>query len=614
MQVAACAATWRRDTQDLSKTPLVAELLTRAQPSASVQVELHEALARAEAAGDLAEFLPAAGYVLGDAAGMFESLSSRSMRDIANIALLAGTPAGAGPIRLLDLAAGSGSMLLSVATAVRTLGYLPQVQAIDLNRDIAMLAAATFFMAGVTADVAVANSLIEDPLAGTAVDLALAQPPFGMSWGSISDSVEERRSNGWYRFGLPQRSDSSWLFASRLVERITSPGGAQRAVTFMAGGALWNSGAQAAVRGAIVDKDLIESIVALPAGLTQAAVPVYAVVFAAKKASRLEGRVRLVDLRASSEGSRLREAPRQLRSGALENLRAALNTSRDGVISRIVPVERFFRSQHRARVTPSATNSPLNAPSWILDLPVAGVRAEALSARYGPIPVEVDGEPSPARCDLDVEAILDGFSHELKPWRKSSKWTTTRLSALLIEPPVPHTKEHPFVFVQRSDALSAVLLPLTLAQPASLVGETEPSDKALVRTLFLRFSPATINPDFLVGWLNSPPGMIARECAMTAASRGAVVRAVRTDPPSLLRFCDELEVPLPSIVMQEQMATTEARLSASAAMVDSARREAWFEPEHAKEVARRFEPLFDRSISAWITETSVSCCVRALGV
>ena len=78
--------------------------------------------------------------------------------------------------------------------------------------------------------------------------------------------------------------------------------------------------------------------------------------------------------------------------------------------------------------------------------------------------------------------------------------------------------------------------------------------------------------------------------------------ALRTEPRALLRFCDEIEVPLPPLATQETVAATEARLSVSAAMVESARREAWSSPAKAAEIARRFEPLFDTSIRTWLSE------------
>ena len=281
------------------------------------------ALVAAESEGQLAEYLPSLMYFLGDDGGFFEALSSQSMRDVAEVALASRLREGHGTVKILDVVAGAGSMLLSAARAAAQHGFSAEVLGVELNPGIAKPAAGTLYLAGVPGEIAVANSLLDDPFPAY-VDLAVSQPPFGLSWRRDAEGVLERHRSGWYPFGLPQQNDGSWLFASRLLEKLatTSPG-TGRAVTFMVGGSLWRSGADAAVRAAVVDNDLIEAIVALPAGLTQAAVPCYAVVFDRNKSEARKGRIQLIDLRASSEGSRLRDAPRQIRAAALDTLRNA---------------------------------------------------------------------------------------------------------------------------------------------------------------------------------------------------------------------------------------------------------------------------------------------------
>lgn len=598
--MAADAAAWRHENTGLGLPPMLAALVPQASAlSPEIRRAQRAALGAAESEGQLAEYLPSLTYLLGDARGLFEGLSSQSMGDIAEIALVARLREGTGTVKILDVAAGAGSMLLSASRAVARQGFSAEALGVELNPDTATLAAATLYLAGVPSHVAVANSLLDDPFP-TQVDLAVSQPPFGLSWSRDAEGVRERHRSGWYPFGLPQQSDGSWLFASRLLEKLTTTSpGTGRAVTFMVGSSLWRPGVDAAVRAAVVDSDLIEAIIALPAGLTQAAVPCYAVVFDRNKSTARQGRIQLIDLRASSEGSQLRDAPRQIRAGALDTLRDALKSSRDGVISRTVPSDRFFKVRRQIRAAATIAERE-DAPSWLLDLPRDLDLEAQLAGRYGPVEVEA-GEASAPVCVLDVDSVLAGSSKPLRAWLQGTGWPVTRLSALLLAAPVAQSGP-PGDGLSSASTAGTVLLPTTLTHPAALREAQSRDGDAAGRRLILRCDAQRVIPEFLVGWLNSAFGRQARERALQAASSGHVVFALRSEPRALLRFCDEIEVPVPPLAVQEAVAATEARLAASAAMVESARREAWSAPGKAAEIARRFEPLFDTSISTWLSE------------
>jgi hypothetical protein len=77
---------------------------------------------------------------------------------------------------------------------------------------------------------------------------------------------------------------------------------------------------------------------------------------------------------------------------------------------------------------------------------------------------------------------------------------------------------------------------------------------------------------------------------------------MRTEPHTLLRFCDEITVPVPPLTVQRDFAAAEARMDAAAGMVSAARREAWSDPSSITDVSRRFDPLFDRSLTSWVAD------------
>jgi hypothetical protein len=98
------------------------------------------------------EYLSTLTYRFGDRSRMFEWLSSDSMRQIADVATLSDRRSGQGPLRVLDLATGSGSMLLSVSRAADQLGYVAQPLGVELNTRMAALASATLYLAGLDAE------------------------------------------------------------------------------------------------------------------------------------------------------------------------------------------------------------------------------------------------------------------------------------------------------------------------------------------------------------------------------------------------------------------------------------------------------------------------------
>jgi type I restriction enzyme M protein len=548
---------------------------------------------------DLTEYIPALAYRFGDRGQMFEWLSSDSMREVAEVAALAGRRPGEGPLRIFDPAAGSGSMLFNLAKAASRLGYVPRAFGAELNPAVATLASAMFCVAGKDVEIEVANSLVEDPFPDIQVELAISQPPFGLDWDGEAQLVEERHRSGWYPFGLPPRSDSSWLFASRLIEKLV-PGdaGGGRAVTFVALGAL-RSPSSSGIREQVLEQDLVEAVIALPAGLTQASVPVFALVFNNRKSGRRQERIQLVDLRGSSESSRLREAPRRLRPVALDALRQALQSTRDGIITRTVPREHFLRARHTIRSTAQTDPSENGQrPTWYLDLP-RDIQIDAeLAARYGPVKVEAS-DPGQTRCDFDIEVVFDIGARSLRGWLTQTGWPATRLSALLLEPPEALSGST----TTDLDLTDRVLLPTSESHPATVGAPAATAeDDRVRRRLALRLDVTKLLPDFAVGWLNSSIGLEVRARALAAASSGLVIHAMRTEPRTLLRFCDELTVPLPPLSVQREFAVAEARMSAAVGLVAAARREAWSEPSKIGDVTRRFDPLFDRSLTSWIAD------------
>jgi type I restriction enzyme M protein len=529
-----------------------------------------------------------------------ENLSSPSITDVAVTAALARIGRGSGPLTFLDLAVGAGTTLLSAADAAADLGYSPRALAQDVNSEVTLFAAATMFLGGVDSQVHTGDSLLVDPYADVSVDIAVSQPPFGVHWGRKEDGVRHlHRSAGWYRWGLPQKSDASWLFASRLIEKLRGPeDGGGRAVMFMAPGSLKGHGADNDIRKAVLEDDLVEAIIALPGRLSPLTdILLYALVFATRKPTNLQGKIQVVNLRPYFETSRDRQtAPRALTPEAFDVLAAALHSVRPQVASRTVPVEYFIRRRVHVRSQRDA-QSPQRVlegqpPEWDVYVPGTRETEASLAGRYGPIKVSWNtaGE---LHCPLEIDSLFDGTLQKVSRWSDQEHWPTTRLSALLVEPPSRLDAG------ESSDGM-ALLLPTSARSDASTGRGVTASEGG--RVLQLQMSADLVSLDFLAGWFNSALGRDCRRRAHDLASSGVVNAAVRTDQSSLMRYLDELVVPVPPMAVQDGVAAADGRLAAVSQIVDGSRRTLWNAPIHASQVVRRFDPLFDESFEAWAGE------------
>lgn len=592
-ELAVDAATWLADRDGRELPALIQRYAADFRVPAEAQRTQREWLKTLQTADEISDYLPSVAYTLGDRGRAFESLSSRSIRAITNIAGISRLQPGSGDLSIMDLAAGSGSLLLDAGRAATALGYRPVLRGADINVNTAVVASATLFMAGYACDIEAGDSLFIDPFSGIPANLSISQPPFGVYWRGQADNVRSRHHDGWYRFGLPSETDASWLFVSRLVEKLADPAhGGGRTVAFVAQSAL-SSTTASVIRQNVLDSDLLESIIALPAGVTQASVPVYALALTNVKAAHRRGKVQVVDLRTASKRSGFHEAPQEIRTESLETLLETLNAGSNSPTSRILLSDVFVRERHSVRVMPTGTKGP----SWRVELTRGDDRAIQLAKRYGPIEIELAAEARiEVNCDLEVARFFDSAAAATTRWLQHTQWPSTRLSALLVDAPAVTGRDT----VDESD-VNVVTMPATPHQEA-VPGLHQPAQGDRTRYLVLRVNTDHVLPDYLVGWLNSPHGHEARTRAYTAASSGHVINAVRSDHQSLMRLCDELVVPVPQISVQQEFATADARLSATSKLIDSVRRDVWDNPSKVGEVKRRFGPLFDQSLTTWVAE------------
>lgn len=138
------------------------------------------------------------------------------------------------------------------------------------------------------------NTIMEDLLPEMTFQYIVADLPMGMPWKAYSDEVyKETELGGRYWMGVP-RTDSQLLFIQHIISKMDPSG--SRAVIFtnslpLNGGDNDDSN----IRKIILEKDLLETIVALPKISGQTNVQRFLWVLSNKKAEHRKGKVHLID-------------------------------------------------------------------------------------------------------------------------------------------------------------------------------------------------------------------------------------------------------------------------------------------------------------------------------
>lgn len=143
------------------------------------------------------------------------------------------------------------------------------------------------------------SSLSEDKFQGERFDYMITNPPFGVSWKSEKDFIENEKSNPMGRFsvGTPRTSDGSLLFLQHMISKMESNG--SRIGIVFNGSPLFtgDSGSgESEIRRWIIEKDWLEGIVSLPDQLFfNTGISTYVWIVTNKKSSQRKGKVQLID-------------------------------------------------------------------------------------------------------------------------------------------------------------------------------------------------------------------------------------------------------------------------------------------------------------------------------
>ena len=516
-----------------------------------------------------------------------EHTTSLSLAQALSVGCLSRLDPSTASVNIWDPAAGSGFAGFLLVDALQSAGTQVQYRGQDINQ-AAVLAGRSLFEAEPDAELSVGDTLANDNFTDFEADLVIVDAPWGMSWASSASAVESRQESGEFRFGVPQQSDSTWLFISLALEKLRPAAhGGGRVAALVAPGSLSAGGSTGAVRRSIVEAELLESVTRLPEGLApNTSITLYLLTFTNNTDRADRGKVAIADLQTQFTTSRRQRA---MHASAFRELASGLRTSKPGPRNRTIRTEELMRREALL----SRLSRGGRRLSWRLTTyRNAAVDERLLDSRYGEgSGISIEADPTSV-VDLDPSPFFGDGSRDLLKDMKEKGWDSRRLSQLLARE--PEATDHSSVAGD-----GHIFVPTTrIGKVSTEIGDVGSSG----RVLSIQLDDDVAESAFLAAWLNSEQGIASRLRAIDASSSGTHLRALRSEPRSLMRWADELIVPVPPRSTQLALASADERLGSYHAELNRQRESIWTAPDSAADVVSRIANAFDDSVNTWLDQ------------
>lgn len=223
-------------------------------------------------------------------------------------------------ISVLDQACGTGGMLSVTETRIKELNPSAEVHLFgqEINDESYAICLAEMLIKGQEEDnIKHVNTFKTDCFPERKMRLVLENPPFGTPWsGKDSEDGSEEAVNaefakglsGRWGAGLPSGGDGQLLFLQSAVNKLDPECG--RAAIIENGSPLFTGGTssgESQIRRWLLEKDLLEAIIALPTELFyNTDIATYIWILSKNKSKKRQGKVQLID--ASSFFEKLRKS------------------------------------------------------------------------------------------------------------------------------------------------------------------------------------------------------------------------------------------------------------------------------------------------------------------
>jgi type I restriction enzyme M protein len=166
--------------------------------------------------------------------------------------------------RVLDPACGSGGLFIQSAEFVKAHGGRSRQISIlgqENNQATWRICRMNLAIHGISGDVRLGDSLLDDNFGGVRADYVMANPPFNMKkWGAGQVAKDAR-----WEYGEPPDRSANYAWIQHFIHHLTPNG---RAGFVMANGSLTsNTSGEGTIREQLIKADLVDCIVALPGQL-----------------------------------------------------------------------------------------------------------------------------------------------------------------------------------------------------------------------------------------------------------------------------------------------------------------------------------------------------------
>ena len=205
--------------------------------------------------------------------------------------------------RVLDAACGSGGLFIQSAEFIKNHGGRSKQISIlgqENNQATWRICRMNLAIHGLSGDIQLGDTLLDDKFKGKRADFVLANPPFNMKKWSADQVAEDAR----WEYGTPPDANANYAWIQHFIHHLTPNG---RAGFVLANGSLTsNQNGEGKIREAIVRDDIVDCIVALPPQLFfTTGIPVCLWFLDRDKASSAErdrrGEVLFIDARSMGE-------------------------------------------------------------------------------------------------------------------------------------------------------------------------------------------------------------------------------------------------------------------------------------------------------------------------
>lgn len=206
---------------------------------------------------------------------------------------------------IYDPTAGSGGMLLIAQEALRRMNERIDVTLYgqELMPSAFALGKADLLIQGGRPDaIKQGDTLIHDEYDGQSFDYVLSNPPFGSDWEVQEATVRAQAKVPGSRFshGLPSKSDGQMLFLAHCASKLTPASrggqGGRAAVVSNASPLFAADNGPSAIRQWLLEEDLIDAIVALPADMFYGTgIATYVWFLDTSKTPERRGKIQLID-------------------------------------------------------------------------------------------------------------------------------------------------------------------------------------------------------------------------------------------------------------------------------------------------------------------------------